>query len=296
MSSTSTSAKMLDAADLAAVRQAKYDRRKRLNQLALTLSMAAMLFGVFWLVWILWETIRQGVGGLNFALFTQMTPPPNEEGGIANAIWGSLMIVTLATFVGTPIGVMAGVYLAEYDKKSLVGFHHALRQRHSAVGPSIVIGLFVYTVVVVRFKSFSGMAGVIALALIVIPVVIRTTENMLVLVPASLREAAYALGTPKWKVIIMVTLRAARAGVITGVLLAVARIAGETAPLLFTALNNQFWNADMSKPMASLPVTIFKFAMSPYENWQQLAWAGVFLITVAVLGLNILARFITRQK
>ncbi len=287
---------MLDAADLAAVRQAKYNKRKRLNQVALTLSMAAMLFGVFWLVWILWETIRQGLGGLNFALFSQMTPPPNEEGGIANAIWGSLMMVALATFVGTPIGVMAGVYLAEYDKKGWLASTTRFVNDILLSAPSIVIGLFVYTVVVVRFKSFSGMAGVIALALIVIPVVIRTTENMLVLVPASLREAAYALGTPKWKVIIMVTLRAARAGVITGVLLAVARIAGETAPLLFTALNNQFWNADMSKPMASLPVTIFKFAMSPYENWQQLAWAGVFLITVAVLGLNILARFITRQK
>ncbi|CUA98328.1 MULTISPECIES: phosphate ABC transporter permease PstA [Comamonas] len=296
MSPTSTSTKMLDAADLAAVRQAKYNKRKRLNQVALTLSMAAMLFGVFWLVWILWETIRQGLGGLNFALFSQMTPPPNEEGGIANAIWGSLMMVALATFVGTPIGVMAGVYLAEYDKKGWLASTTRFVNDILLSAPSIVIGLFVYTVVVVRFKSFSGMAGVIALALIVIPVVIRTTENMLVLVPSSLREAAYALGTPKWKVIIMVTLRAARAGVITGVLLAVARIAGETAPLLFTALNNQFWNADMSKPMASLPVTIFKFAMSPYENWQQLAWAGVFLITVAVLGLNILARFITRQK
>ena len=296
MSPTSTSSKMLDAADLAAVRQAKYNKRKRLNQVALTLSMAAMLFGVFWLVWILWETIRQGLGGLNFALFSQMTPPPNEEGGIANAIWGSLMMVALATFVGTPIGVMAGVYLAEYDKRGWLASTTRFVNDILLSAPSIVIGLFVYTVVVVRFKSFSGMAGVIALALIVIPVVIRTTENMLVLVPASLREAAYALGTPKWKVIIMVTLRAARAGVITGVLLAVARIAGETAPLLFTALNNQFWNADMSKPMASLPVTIFKFAMSPYENWQQLAWAGVFLITVAVLGLNILARFITRQK
>ncbi|MBV8250146.1 MAG: phosphate ABC transporter permease PstA [Comamonas sp.] len=293
---SSTSAKMIDAANLAAVRQAKYDRRKRLNQLALTLSMAAMLFGVFWLIWILWETIRQGVGGLNLALFTQMTPPPNEEGGIANAIWGSLMMVALATFVGTPIGVMAGVYLAEYDKKGWLAATTRFVNDILLSAPSIVIGLFVYTVVVVRFKSFSAMAGVVALALIVIPVVIRTTENMLLLVPASLREAAYALGTPKWKVIIMVTLRAARAGVITGVLLAVARIAGETAPLLFTALNNQFWNADLSKPMASLPVTIFKFAMSPYENWQQLAWAGVFLITVAVLGLNILARFITRQK
>lgn len=292
----STSTKMLNAADLAAVRQAKYDRRKRLNQVALALSMGAMLFGVFWLIWILWETIRLGVGGMSLALFSQMTPPPNEEGGIANAIFGSLMMVALATFVGTPIGVMAGVYLAEYDKKGWLASATRFVNDILLSAPSIVIGLFVYTVVVVRFKSFSGMAGVVALALIVIPVVIRTTENMLVLVPASLREAAYALGTPKWKVIIMVTLRAARAGVITGVLLAVARIAGETAPLLFTALNNQFWNADMSKPMASLPVTIFKFAMSPYENWQHLAWAGVFLITVAVLGLNILARFITRQK
>lgn len=294
MSSTST--KMLNAADLAVVRQAKYDKRKRMNLLALALSLAAMLFGVFWLVWILWETVRQGVGGLSFALFSQMTPPPNDEGGIANAIWGSLMMVTLATFVGTPIGVMAGVYLAEYDKKSWLAGTTRFVNDILLSAPSIVIGLFVYTVVVIRLKSFSGIAGVIALALIVIPVVIRTTENMLVLVPASLREAAYALGTPKWKVIIMVTLRAARAGVITGVLLAVARIAGETAPLLFTALNNQFWNADMTKPMASLPVTIFKFAMSPYENWQQLAWAGVLLITVAVLGLNILARYITRQK
>ena len=294
MSSTST--KMLNAADLAAVRQAKYDKRKRMNLLALALSLAAMLFGVFWLVWILLETVRQGVGGLSFALFSQMTPPPNDEGGIANAIWGSLMMVALATFVGTPIGVMAGVYLAEYDKKSWLAGATRFVNDILLSAPSIVIGLFVYTVVVIRLKSFSGIAGVIALALIVIPVVIRTTENMLVLVPASLREAAYALGTPKWKVIIMVTLRAARAGVITGVLLAVARIAGETAPLLFTALNNQFWNADMTKPMASLPVTIFKFAMSPYENWQQLAWAGVLLITVAVLGLNILARYITRQK
>ena len=284
------------AVDEAQVRHSRYATRKRVNQVALSLSLAAMVFGVFWLVWILWETIRQGVGGLNFALFSQMTPPPNEEGGIANAIWGSLMMVALATFVGTPIGIMAGVYLAEYDKRGWLASVTRFVNDILLSAPSIVIGLFVYTVVVVRFKSFSGMAGVIALALIVIPVVIRTTENMLVLVPASLREAAYALGTPKWKVITMVTLRAARAGVITGVLLAVARIAGETAPLLFTALNNQFWNADMTKPMASLPVTIFKFAMSPYENWQQLAWAGVFLITVAVLGLNILARFITRQK
>ena len=294
MNMTTTSRKMIDAAELASVRRAKYGRRKLVNQLALTLSMAAMLFGIFWLIWILWETIRLGVGGLSLALFSQMTPPPNEAG--ANAIIGSLIMVALATFVGTPIGVMAGVYLAEYDKKGWLASVTRFVNDILLSAPSIVIGLFVYAVVVARFKSFSGYAGIVALALIVIPVVIRTTENMLMLVPASLREAAYALGTPKWKVITLVTLRAARAGVITGVLLAVARIAGETAPLLFTALNNQFWNTDLSKPMASLPVTIFKFAMSPYENWQQLAWAGVFLITMAVLGLNILARFLTRQK
>ena len=294
--STTTSSNLLQTAAQAQARQAKYQQRKRLNQLALTLSMAAMLFGVFWLVWILWETIRLGVGGLSLALFTEMTPPPNEAGGLANAIFGSLVLVAMATLVGTPIGVLAGVYLAEYGRQGVLASTTRFVNDILLSAPSIVIGLFVYTMVVAQFRSFSAWAGIVALALIVIPVVIRTTENMLILVPASLREAAYALGTPKWKVIIMVTLRAARAGVITGVLLAVARIAGETAPLLFTALNNQFWNSDLSKPMASLPVTIFKFAMSPYENWQQLAWAGVFLITVAVLALNILARFITRQK
>lgn len=277
-------------------RQSRYNSRKRVNRLALTLSLAAMAFGLFWLVWILWETIRLGIGGLNLALFTEMTPPPNEEGGISNAIFGSFIMVLMSTLVGTPIGIMAGVYLAEYDPHGWLASTTRFVNDILLSAPSIVIGLFVYAVVVARFKSFSGYAGVIALALIVIPVVIRTTENMLLLVPAGLREAAYALGTPKWKVIILVTLRAARSGVITGVLLAIARIAGETAPLLFTSLNNQFWNSDLSKPMASLPVTIFKFAMSPYENWQQLAWAGVFLITVAVLGLNILARVLTRQK
>jgi phosphate transport system permease protein len=281
---------------LATARQAKYNSRKRVNQIALTLSLAAMAFGLFWLVWILWETVRQGLAGLSLATFTQMTPPPNEEGGIANAIYGSFLMVGLATFVGTPIGIMAGIYLAEYDPKGWLGSLTRFVNDILLSAPSIVIGLFVYAVVVSRFKSFSGWAGAIALAMIVIPVVIRTTENMLQLVPAGLREAAYALGTPKWKVITAITLRAARAGVVTGVLLAVARIAGETAPLLFTALSNQFWTSSMSQPMASLPVTIFKFAMSPYENWQQLAWAGVFLITVAVLGLNILARVLTRQK
>ena len=279
-----------------ALREQKFKQRKRKNKIALALSFLAMCFGLFWLIWILWETIRLGVGGLTVATLTQMTPPPNEIGGIANAIYGSFLMVLLATFVGTPIGIMAGIYLAEYETKSWLANTTRFVNDILLSAPSIVIGLFVYAVIVTRFKSFSGWAGVIALAMIAIPVVIRTTENMLQLVPPGLREAAYALGAPKWKVITKITLRAARAGVVTGLLLAVARISGETAPLLFTALNNQFWTSSLSEPMASLPVTIFKFAMSPYENWQQLAWAGVFLITVAVLGLNILARVITRSK
>jgi phosphate transport system permease protein len=277
-------------------RELKFNQRKRVNQIALVLSFLAMSFGLFWLIWILWETIRLGIGGLTLATLTEMTPPPNEAGGIANAIFGSFLIVILATFVGTPIGIMAGIYLAEYETKSWLANTTRFVNDILLSAPSIVIGLFVYAVIVTRFKAFSGWAGVIALAMIAIPVVIRTTENMLQLVPAGLREAAYALGAPKWKVITKITLRAARAGVVTGLLLAVARISGETAPLLFTALNNQFWTSNLGEPMASLPVTIFKFAMSPYENWQKLAWAGVFLITVAVLGLNILARVLTRNK
>ncbi len=278
------------------LRAAKFAHRKLVNQIATGLALSAMAFGLFWLFWILWETILLGLGGLNIATFTQMTPPPNDEGGLANAIYGSFVMVALATCVGTPIGVMAGIYLAEFDSHSWLASTTRFVNDILLSAPSIVIGLFVYAVVVSRFKSFSGYAGVVALALLVIPVVIRTTENMLQLVPAGLREAAYALGAPKWKVILSITLKAARAGVITGVLLAVARISGETAPLLFTALSNQFWTSSLSEPMASLPVTIFKFAMSPYENWQKLAWAGVFIITVAVLGLNILARVLTRTK
>ena len=291
MSAVPRNAKALDQ-----MRAAKFAGRKRLNIIALTLSMAAMAFGVFWLIWILWETLRLGIGGLTLSALTEMTPPPNEAGGIANAIFGTVVMVLLATFIGTPIGIMAGIYLAEYNPKGWLS--NVIRFVNDILlsAPSIVIGLFVYAVIVASFKSFSGFAGAMALALIVIPVVIRTTENMLQLVPPGLREAAYALGTPKWKVISNITLRAARAGVVTGVLLAVARIAGETAPLLFTALSNQFWTSSLAQPMASLPVTIFKFAMSPYENWQQLAWAGVFLITVAVLALNILARVLTRNK
>jgi len=277
-------------------RKARFASRKRVNLLAIALAMSAMAFGLFWLFWILFETVRLGIDGLTFATLTQMTPPPNEEGGLANAIYGSLVMVTLATCLGAPIGIMAGIYLAEFDSKGWLAETTRFVNDILLSAPSIVIGLFVYSVVVSSFRSFSGFAGVVALALIVIPVVIRTTEDMLRLVPSGLREAAYALGAPKWKVIGSITMKAARSGVITGVLLAVARIAGETAPLLFTALSNQFWTSSLSEPMASLPVTIFKFAMSPYENWQKLAWAGVFLITLAVLGLNIVARVLTRQK
>jgi len=256
-----------------------------------------MAFGLFWLIWILVETIRLGLGGLTLSLFTEMTPPPQAEtGGLANAIFGSLTMVALATLVGTPIGILAGVYLAEYGQKTRLGAVTRFINDILLAAPSIVIGLFIYTVVVARLKSFSAIAGILALALIVIPIVIRTTENMLTLIPNALREAAYALGTPKWRVIMTITLKAALAGVITGVLLALARIAGETAPLLFTALSNQFWSSDLSRPMASLPVTIFKFAMSPYENWQKLAWVGVFLITLGVLLLNILARTLVRNR
>ena len=280
-----------------ASRLAHHRRRKLINAAALTLSMMAMAFGLFWLIWILIETVRLGIGGLAISTFTEMTPPPQAEvGGLANAIFGSLLMVSLATLIGTPVGVLAGIYLAEYGQKGWLGQSTRFINDILLSAPSIVIGLFIYATVVARWKTFSGLAGVLALALIVIPVVIRTTENMLALIPNSLREAAYALGTPKWKVILTITLKAARAGVITGVLLAFARIAGETAPLLFTALSNQFWTSDLSAPMASLPVTIFKFAMSPYENWQKLAWAGVFLITLGVLALNILARVLFRQK
>lgn len=285
-----------DGHALARTREACFASRRRINGVALTLSTAAMAFGVFWLTWILWETLRLGLGGWSLALFTEMTPAPNEAGGLANAIAGSALMVGLATGIGAPVGVMAGIYLAEYGRHGWLARIVRFINDILLSAPSIVIGLFVYAMIVARLKSFSGWAGVMSLALIVVPVVIRTTENMLALVPIALREAAYALGAPKWKVIGHITLRAAASGVITGVLLGVARIAGETAPLLFTSLNNQFWNTDMTKPMASLTVTIFKFAMSPYENWQHLAWAAVLLITVAVLLLNIFARLLTQKK
>ncbi len=285
------------SAALSAGKMARHRKRKRMNVIALTLSLLAMGFGLFWLAWILFETVRLGFGGLALSVFSEMTPPPMAEtGGLANAIFGSAVMVTLATLLGTPIGILAGIYLGEYGQKTWLGSAVRFINDILLSAPSIVIGLFIYAVVVAPLRGFSAFAGILALALIVIPVVIRTTENMLVLIPNALREAAYALGTPKWKVILSVTVKAARAGVITGILLALARIAGETAPLLFTALSNQFWTSDLSQPMASLPVTIFKFAMSPYENWQKLAWAGVFLITLGVLLLNILARILFKNK
>jgi phosphate transport system permease protein len=282
---------------LDAGRMAMHRRRKLVNRITLALSLGAMAFGVFWLLWILWETLRLGLDGLSLAVFTEMTPPPQAEtGGLANAILGSLIMVGLATLLGTPLGILSGIYIAEYGRNNWLGRTTHFINDILLSAPSIVIGLFIYAVAVAPFKGFSAFAGVLALALIVVPVVINTTQNMLALVPNALREAAYALGTPKWKVILSITLAASKAGVITGVLLAVARIAGETAPLLFTALSNQFFTANLGEPMASLPVTIFKFAMSPYENWQKLAWAGVFLITVGVLALNIVARVFFRNK
>lgn len=271
-------------------------RRKTINIVAIVLSLGAMSFGIFWLIWILLETVRLGIGGLAWATLFQSTPAPNAEGGLANAIVGSALMVTLATAIGTPIGILAGVYLAEYGRRTWLGHVTRFINDILLAAPSIVIGLFVYAVLVAQTKTFSGFAGVVALALIVIPVVVRTTEDMLRLIPDALREAAFALGAPKWIVIRSVTLRAAVAGVLTGVLLALARIAGETAPLLFTALSNQFFSLDLGAPMANLPVTIFKFAMSPFANWQSLAWAGVFIITIGVLGLNILARVLFRKK
>ncbi|HLX02244.1 MAG TPA: phosphate ABC transporter permease PstA [Trinickia sp.] len=282
---------------LEAVRNRLQKRRRATNAVALTMSLAAMAFGLIWLVWILYTTLRLGVGGLSIELFTQSTPPPNTDGGgLANAIVGSLMLVVLATVVGTPIGILAGVYLAEYGQKGWLAQITRFINDILLSAPSIVVGLFVYAIVVAKMGNFSGWAGVIALALLQIPIVIRTTENMLKLVPNALREAAFALGTRKWKMILSITLKASVGGIVTGVLLAIARIAGETAPLLFTALSNQFFSLNMNQPIANLPVTIYKFAMSPFAQWQSLAWAGVFLITLGVLGLNIVARVMFSNK
>lgn len=274
-------------------RAKRQTRRRVKNYIALTLSLLTMAFGLFWLLWILWTTVTKGIDGLSWDLFTQDTPPPNTDGGgLANALAGSGLLILWSTVLGTPLGILAGIYLAEYGRKTWLAEVIRFINDILLSAPSIVIGLFVYTLVVSRMQHFSGWAGVFALALLQIPIVIRTTENMMKLVPDSLREAAYALGTPKWRMILSITLKASLSGIMTGVLLAIARIAGETAPLLFTALSNQFWSTDMSQPLANLPVTIFKFAMSPFAQWQSLAWAGVLVITLCVLVLNILARMI----
>jgi phosphate transport system permease protein len=274
-----------------------YRRRILINRIGITLSMLAMCLGLFVLLWILAVLFKNGFQALDLNLFTHSTPAPGSEGGgLANAIVGSLLLVGFATLVSTPIGILAGIYLAEYGDTSKTAEVTRFMTDIMLSAPSIVLGLFVYAILVAQVKHFSGWAGTIALSLIAIPVVLRTTENMLRLVPGSLREAAFALGAPRWKVTTMVTLRAAKSGVVTGVLLALARISGETAPLLFTALNNQFFSMNMNGPMSNLPVVIFQFAMSPYDNWVRLAWGGALLITLTVLVLNIMARVFFREK
>ena len=273
-----------------------YARRLFVNRFNLAMSMIAMAFGLFFLLWILYTLIAAGLHAVSIALFTQMTPPPRSRGGLLNAIMGSVLMATMGTLIGTPVGIFAGIYLAEYGSRGWLAPVTRFINDILLSAPSIVIGLFIYEIYVFQVGHFSAWAGSLALALIVIPVVVRTTENMLRLVPDSLREAAVALGTPQWKMILLVTLRAVRAGVITGILLAIARISGETAPLLFTALNNQFWTTNLNAPMSNLPVVIFQFAMSPYSDWQELAWAGALMITLTVLVLNIVARLFFRQK
>jgi phosphate transport system permease protein len=272
-----------------------YRRRKRVNTLMMGVSTAALAFGLFWLIWIVMVLLWEGASALRPSLFTQMTPPPGGDGGLANAIFGSVLMAGAGTLIGTPVGILAGTYLAEYGGRGWLAPATRFINDVLLSAPSIVIGLFVYAVYVAHAGHFSGWAGAVALAIIVIPVVVRTTDDMLKLVPNSLREAAAALGAPTWKVVTMISYRAARAGIVTGVLLAIARITGETAPLLFTALNNQFWSPDMNRPMANLPVVIFQFAMSPYEDWQRLAWGGATLITLFVLALNISARALFRK-
>jgi phosphate transport system permease protein len=300
MTSTSSHPSQLNIPKMQAqetINMSLYASRKRTNLIGLFLSMSAMTIGLTFLLWILAILFFKGFSAFSLDLFLNKTPgPDSENGGLGNAIIGSLMIVVSCTLISTPIGVMAGIYLSEYGQKSK--FSEVTRFLNDIMlsAPSIVIGLFVYALVVVNVKHFSGWAGTLALTLIAIPVVVRTTENMLSLVPVSLREAAFALGAPKWKVSLSIVLKAAKSGVMTGVLLALARVSGETAPLLFTALNNPFFSFDMNAPMANLPVVIFQFAMSPYQNWVDLAWGGALLITLSVLGLNIFARTFFREK
>lgn len=277
-------------------RNARYSRRRASNLMATVLSIAAAFFGLAWLASILTVLVVKGVGGLTLAVFTEMTPPPGGAGGLLNPIVGSLILTGLAVLFGTPLGILAGTYMAEYGRYSKLTMVVRFINDILLSAPSIVIGLFVYELMVARMGHFSAWAGAVALAILVIPVVVRTTEDMLLLVPNTLREASAALGVPQWLVIRDVAYRAARAGITTGILLAVARITGETAPLLFTALNNQFFSWNLNGPMSSLPVVIFQFALSPYEDWQQLAWTGALLITAAVLGLSILARMLASKK
>ncbi|MFB2538715.1 MULTISPECIES: phosphate ABC transporter permease PstA [unclassified Acinetobacter] len=274
----------------------RYQRRLWVNRFNLTMSWLCMAFGLFWLIWILYTLFSEGLSGLNMAVFTQDTPAPNMEGGLRNALLGSLMLTVSGLFIGTPIGILCGIFLAEFGRQSKIASVIRFINDILLSAPSIVIGLFVFELIVAQQGHFSGWAGSVALSLLVIPVVVRTTENMLALVPNSLREAAYALGTPKWRLVTMVTLKAAKAGVMTGVLLAFARIAGETAPLLFTALNNNFFSTDMNAPIANLPNVIFQFAMSPYENWRSLAWTAALIITLTVLFINILARWLSSKS
>ncbi len=272
-----------------------YRRRRFLNRLMLGLSLAALVFGLFWLCWILSVLLIKGGGALSLSLLTQSTPPPGQTGGLLNAILGSFVMVGVGTLIGTPVGILAGTYLAEYGQRGWLAPATRFLNDVLLSAPSIVIGLFIYAIYVSQVGHYSGWAGAFALAILVIPVVVRTTDNMLMLVPNGLREACFALGCPKWRMIVLVSYRAARSGIITGILLAVARVAGETAPLLFTALNNQFLSFDMNKPLANLPVVIFQFAASPFKDWNTLAWAGATLITLAVLALNIVARNLFRK-
>ncbi|MBL8692277.1 MAG: phosphate ABC transporter permease PstA [Rhodospirillaceae bacterium] len=275
-----------------------YQRRKLANRVALGFAGVAAAIGLFWLASILWILVAKGVAGLDLQLFTEMTPPPGSDGGLLNAIFGSFVMTLVAIVVGAPVGILAGTYLAEYaryEKTARIGEIVRFVNDILLSAPSIIVGLFIYEVMVVRMGHFSAWAGAMALAVIAVPVVLRTTDDMLTLVPAGLREAAAALGAPRWKVVVTVSYRAAASGMMTGILLAIARVSGETAPLLFTALNNQFWSANMNAPMANLPVVIFQFALSPYENWQHLAWSGALVITATVLLLNIIARVLAAR-
>jgi phosphate transport system permease protein len=269
---------------------ALYQRRRFANALILVASLLTTLFGLFWLVWLLWTLLSEGLQYLHLSVFYQPTPPPGSSGGLGNAILGSIVMTTAGVLIGAPAGVLAGTYLSEFARESKVASVVRFVNDILLSAPSIILGVFVYEVVVVHMGHFSGFAGSLALALIALPIVVRTTEDMLHLVPNAVREAAAALGAPQWKVTVAIVFRAARSGILTGVLLAVARISGETAPLLFTALNNQFWSHSLNEPIANLPVVIFQFAMSPYDDWQHLAWAGAVLITLTILLINILVR------